>query len=512
MRALVALLLAATLTTWAAPPETRRHLVIVVDGLRPDYVTPEVMPHLTALGARGAVFTRHHAVYPSVTRVNASSFSTGAYPEVHGLLGNSVFFPRADATRFLDTADRDALLKIEAAEGRLLTAPTLGEILQGAGKRMLVVGSGSAGAAWLNNHTVAGGAMLHAAFVVPESLRPAVEALGPLPSKDAPLHERDRHAVDVFLKVGLPRVDPTVSLLWLGALDGTAHAKGVGTPETLEVLRHVDRQIARLQEGLAAAGLLESYDIWVTSDHGFSTHTGGPDIGAVLRPFAGSLPDGSPRVLHSGGAIHVRDGDAALVARIVSALQATPGVGAIFTRGAGAGTPEGRVPGTLSFDVVRWAHPRSAEILFSPEWTDAKNAAGMHGTVSAGGTAGHGSASPWDIHNTLIAAGPDIKRGARIDAPSGNVDLAPTLLQALGLAVPSTMQGRVLVEALAGQPAIAAAAVRTVEHTARTPSGTYAVTARVSVVTVQGRESRYFDGASTTRPAAEKAGPAADRR
>jgi hypothetical protein len=74
------------------------------------------------------------------------------------------------------------------------------------------------------------------------------------------------------------------------------------------------------------------------------------------------------------------------------------------------------------------------------------------------------------------------------------------------------MQGRVLVEALAGQPAIAAAAVRTVEHTARTPSGTYAVTARVSVVTVQGRESRYFDGASTTRPAAEKAGPAADRR
>ena len=111
---------------------TRRHLLIVVDGLRPDYVTAEVMPNLTALGRRGVVFTRHHAVYPTVTRVNASSISTGAYPERHGLMGNSVFFPRVDEARFLDTADRDALLKIAKIEGRLLTAPTLGESLNAA--------------------------------------------------------------------------------------------------------------------------------------------------------------------------------------------------------------------------------------------------------------------------------------------------------------------------------------------------------------------------------------------
>ena len=30
-----------------------RHLLIVLDGLRPDYVTPELMPNLHALGARG---------------------------------------------------------------------------------------------------------------------------------------------------------------------------------------------------------------------------------------------------------------------------------------------------------------------------------------------------------------------------------------------------------------------------------------------------------------------------
>ena len=62
-------------TAEGEPP--RRHLLIVLDGLRPDYVTPELMPNLHALGQRGVVMTRHHAVYPTVTRVNASSISTG---------------------------------------------------------------------------------------------------------------------------------------------------------------------------------------------------------------------------------------------------------------------------------------------------------------------------------------------------------------------------------------------------------------------------------------------------
>ena len=65
------------------PPDRaqQRHLLIVLDGLRPDYVTPALMPNLHALGERGVVFTDHHAVYPTVTRVNAASISTGAYPE-----------------------------------------------------------------------------------------------------------------------------------------------------------------------------------------------------------------------------------------------------------------------------------------------------------------------------------------------------------------------------------------------------------------------------------------------
>ena len=148
-------------------PVPNRHLLIVVDGLRPDYVTPEVMPNLVALGRRGVVFTRHHSVYPTVTRVNASSISTGAYPETHGLMGNTVFFPQVDATRFLDTSDRANLVDIARVEGKLLTAPTLAESLQGAGKRMLAVSSGSSGSSFLLNHTVAGGAIIHLDYALP---------------------------------------------------------------------------------------------------------------------------------------------------------------------------------------------------------------------------------------------------------------------------------------------------------------------------------------------------------
>ena len=483
----------ALLTASVSTQAPHRHLLIVVDGLRPDYVTADVMPNLTALGKRGVVFNRHHSVYPTVTRVNASSISTGAYPETHGLMGNSVFFPRVDAGRFLDTADRNALMKIADVEGKLLTAPTLGESLQSAGRRMLVVSSGSAGSALLNNHTLSGGAILHYGFVVPEALRDQMTAIGPVPPESAPDDARDRYAVDAFLNVGLPRVDPSVTVLWLGALDSTAHEKGVGAAETVAILRRVDAEIKRVEDGLKAAGRFDDYNLWVTSDHGFSTYTGGINLGELLKPFARSLSDGSPRIVSGGGAIYVRDGDDPAVAAIVTALQRTPGVGAIFTRAARAGSFDGRVPGTLSFDAARWNHERSAQILFSPDWTDAPNAHGVRGTTASGGTAGHGSSSPWDIHNTLIAAGPDLKRGVTIDAPSANVDFAPTFLRLLGLPIPASVQGRPLTEALVDGPALRANAVRKHEHTVATPDGAYKVTAIFSTVTTGGRAYRYLD-------------------
>jgi arylsulfatase A-like enzyme len=60
----------------------------------------------------------------------------------------------------------------------------------------------------------------------------------------------------------------------------------------------------------------------------------------------------------------------------------------------------------------------------------------------------HATLSRFDMHNTLIAAGPDFRRGKVSDLPSGNVDLAPTILRILGIKPPQQMDGRVLSEAM----------------------------------------------------------------
>ena len=494
----MAAMLASSTTSCGSNPSARRHLLVVVDGLRPDYVTPAVMPRLVALGARGVVFTRHHSVYPTVTRVNAASISTGTYPEAHGLLGNAVFFPKVAPATFLDTSERQNLLNIAKSEGRLLTAPTLGESLLNAGRRMLVVSSGSTGSTFLVNHTVSGGAILHPRYALPASLEEAMKAVGTPPGDETPPGARDQYAVDALFQVGLPRVDPSVTVLWLGELDSTAHDKGVGEPATIDMLRRVDHQIGRIEEGLKAARLFDQYDIWVTSDHGFSTHTGATDLDAILDPF-GQTSGGLPAIVAGSGAIYLRDAGETALTAIVSALQRTPGIGAIFTRAARRGSLDGVIPGTLSLDAVRWQHERAAPILFSADWTDALNAHGMPGTVSSGGTAGHGSSGPWDIHNTLIAAGPDLKPGLVIDRPSANVDFAPTFLRLLDIDIPSSVQGRVLEEALVGRTSRASDTVRVTEHTVTTPDATYGVTGMFSIVSAGGREFQYFDGARVSR-------------
>lgn len=483
----------------------RTHLVIVVDGLRPDYVTPEVMPRLYRLGRRGIVFTAHHSVFPTVTRVNSPSFVTGSYPETHGLMGNNIYIPKANATKGLDTGEKANLEAAERAEGKLLTTPTLGEILSLTGKKMLAVSSGSSGSAYLLNHSAANGATIHYEFTYPASMGArAAAVLGPVPPHATPNDAQNNYAVDAYLKIGLDEVHPDVTFMWLNDPDGTAHANGIGAELTKKSLSLVDACIGRVEDTLRAKGLLDRTNIVVTSDHGFSTHTGGFRLAALVEPFAKPMPDGSKDIVVAEGAINFRSAsDPARVAAIVAALQKRPEVGAIFTRPVvnragglrSAQSAEGVVPGTLSFDVARWNHPRAGEILVSSNWTGEKNAAGFPGTTTDGGTAGHGASSPYDIHNTLIAAGPDFREHAVSDVPTANVDIAPTLLHLLGMKSAPSMTGRVIEEGLRTGPPPASVRVERVNQTVKTPDGSYQLTAHVSIAAGK----RYLDSTEVVR-------------
>jgi arylsulfatase A-like enzyme len=486
-----------------SPPHT--HLVIVVDGLRPDYVTPDLMPRLVRLGQRGVVFNAHHAVFPTVTRVNSPSFVTGSYPETHGLMGNNIYIPKANPTKGLDTGDKANLEAAERAEGALLTAPTLGEILQPAGRKMLAVSSGSSGSAFLLNHSSTSGSTIHYEFTYPPALAARVEsALGPVPAHATPNDAQNQYAIDAYLTLGLDDIHPDVTFMWLNDPDGTAHANGIGAPLTNRSLALVDAGIGRIEDALRAKGVLDRTNILVTSDHGFSTHIGGLRLAALVEPFAKPMPDGSKDIVVAEGAVYLRSGnDPARIAAIVVALQKRPEVGAIFTRPAATGRAEGVVPGTLSFDVARWNHARAGDILVSANWNGEANAAGFPGKTTDSGTAGHGTSSLYDIHNTLIAAGPDFLEHAVSDVPTANVDLAPTLLRLLGIPAPPTMTGRAIEEALRDGPPLSSVTVEHVADTVKSPDGSYELTAHISIAA--GR--RYLDFTEVKRPTALSAAP-----
>ena len=284
-------------------------------------------------------------------------------------------------------------------------------------------------------------------------------------------------------------------MMWINDPDGTAHSNGIGTELTRKSLSLVDAGIGRIEDALATKGLLDQTNIIVTSDHGFSTHSGGFRLEEFLKPFAKAMPDGGSDIVVAEGAIYLRSGhDRARLTAIVEALQKRPEVGAIFTRS----VPDrsgAEIPGTLSFDVARWNHARSGDVLVSANWNDDVNAAGFGGTTTQTGVAGHGASSPFDIHNTLIAAGPDFKQGVTSDVPTGNVDLAPTLLHLLGIPAPPTITGRAILEGLRSGPLPSAVAFARGAVLVQTPDGWYKLTANVSIV----GGKRYLDSTAVKR-------------
>ncbi|MBT3327042.1 MAG: alkaline phosphatase family protein [Gemmatimonadales bacterium] len=505
MRPFLILATAVALTQCTAPPtdeaQKPRVLILVVDGLRPDYVTPELMPRLNALAEQGVRGLAHHAVFPTETRVNGPSIFTGRYPGGHGQMGNTVFFEQVDSSRVLNAGDAaDLRLIDEATNSALLTAPSLGEILEEQSLTYFAASSGGSGSGLLMNHRGASAGLVHHTFALPDTLDSMVEELlGPVPSiptgsPSVPLAAR---AIDALLRIGVDRADADVLAIWVTEPDGTGHRHGVGAPETLSVLADVDAEIGRLLDGLEERGVLATTNILVTSDHGFSTRTGSESTSALLVEAGLKTSSTSTDVVVAGSAIHVREGGEERISSIVQLLQKTDWVGPVFTR---TGSPEAEVgsqAGTVAFSAVGWSHERSSDILVSPNWSDAVNGFGYAGEVTSPGVAGHGSSSPLDIRATFLASGPDVKPGVTSRVPTGNIDIVPTVLALLGTSVPDGLDGRVISEALLDGPDVVDVEVvaDSIVATTGLDGLRYTLTVHRSWV----GPTMYFDGTSVSR-------------
>src|SRR5882757_565622 len=111
----------------AAPNPPARHVVLMVwDGMRPDFIRPDLTPNLLALAQRGVFFNHHHAVYLSSTEVNGTALATGAQPQRSGIVGNREYRP-AISDRFpVDTQTPEFVNKGDAlTKGRYLSLPTI---------------------------------------------------------------------------------------------------------------------------------------------------------------------------------------------------------------------------------------------------------------------------------------------------------------------------------------------------------------------------------------------------
>ena len=92
--------------------------------------------------------------------------------------------------------------------------------MSSAGKSLLVVSSGSSGATYLLNHTLATGGIIHYEFSRPSELAgDAARALGPAPAAATPNDGRNQYAVDAYLKVALDKLHPDVTFMWLNDPD-----------------------------------------------------------------------------------------------------------------------------------------------------------------------------------------------------------------------------------------------------------------------------------------------------
>jgi arylsulfatase A-like enzyme len=428
-----------------------RVLIVAFDGLQPSQIDPVLTPTIHRLAAHGVTFGRHHAVYPTVTRVNAASLVTGCHPGSHGLMGNTLVVPEWQPQRPVPALEPE-LRRLAEATGRVLLVPTLGELLHSRGLTFGSVVGGTSGNAYVQHPHAArsGGAVLHAEFTLPAGhYAPMVARFGGWPPKRAPELARIRKVGDVLLGYLLPEVDPDVALAWFPEPDTSQHAAGVGSRPAVEALAAADTELGRILEELRMRRV--EPDVLVVSDHGYSTVARRLHIEDVIRDAgfpAGDRPDGVAVAANGGSVLlYVRDPDPPGLERLVGWLARQPWAGALV-----AGQPAGESLGLLPGRLLGIGGPRAPDVALSFRWDSSANASGFRGHAdSAEGAPGlgtHGSASPHELRCTLIAAGPSFRSGLVSELPSGNIDITPTVLRLLAVPTAAVVDGRPLTEAL----------------------------------------------------------------
>jgi phosphonoacetate hydrolase len=228
-----------------------RVVVVMCDGLGLDYVAASDMPTLKRWKGDGT-YAPVKAVMPTVTNANNASICCGAFPEVHGITGNSYFDAESGREEYMESAD-------------LVLAPTLFQRAAAAGVHSALLTAKKKTARLL-----ARGAELVVAAEAPEPAH--VKRWGPAP----PIYSREINYWILQAAVDLLATRPDLGCLYVHTTDYPMHT---WPPEAAESKEHLARLDALLAQAEAAA---PDGSFLLTADHGLNHKTRCWDLARAL--------------------------------------------------------------------------------------------------------------------------------------------------------------------------------------------------------------------------------------
>ncbi|HTV30589.1 MAG TPA: alkaline phosphatase family protein [Xanthobacteraceae bacterium] len=544
-----AMILSAGLSSAALAQAPQPHNVVlfVADGLRFRMVDDRTAPTMAAIARNGVSLLNSHALFPTFTTANASAMATGHMLGDTGDFSNTIDagfeVPGAgkSLTPFLES---DVVLGDvdEHFSGNYLNEATILRLAHDKGYSTASVGK--IGPALIFDPTARTGEqtiLVDDATGTPKGIPLSTEVTDRLKAEQLPLSTPGRgengkpgnlttpgtlsanvvqqdYFAAVTTRVVLPifksRNKPFVLVFWSRDPDGSQHFQGdslnslvpgINGPTSLAAIRNADDDLARIRSALGELGLLDTTDIIVTADHGFSTISkesqtspsiktkysdalpGHLPLGFVALDLAQALnmplidPDDdykaiapgqhtrlgngliggdrkNPKVVvaANGGSdlVYLPDGDKTAAKRIVDFLLTQDYVSGIFV------DPKlGKYSGTLTLDDIALEgtavtpHPAIAINFRSFDTVCGEPVRCTVEIADTGlqqGQGMHGSFSRADTWNFMAMQGPDFKSQFTDPAPASNADLGRTIAELMHLA-PSDkgkLLGRVLTETL----------------------------------------------------------------
>ena len=408
----------------------KRAVLMIIDGLRADMMTPEYTPVLAAIAAGSRVFARQRSVFPSATRVNSASIATGCFPKDHGLFGNAIALDEGDGLNPVSVGPADFRERLRAATGRTLLRPVLAERVRDHGGAVIYSNS-SAGAAHMQDPD-GHGWLYHRSGSFAPGLKPIDGDAGLNVSYDG---VGDAQTTARFCEA--MHASPAVPLFvtWVCEPDHSQHTLELGSPQHREVILGSDRCAAEVKtavEGLRARG--DDVLFILGSDHG---HESVDEIVPVERLL---IDAGFKSDTDSGDVVYASSGMGALI--YLSAQ-------AIDRRDAIASWLEcqdwcGEVYAGAALESIGLTERDGLAVAFSMAKRDESNRYGIRGfghvaadrflKTDAPGLGQHGGLGPFETNPFLIVNCGGFEPGST-ETPSRTVDIAPTILRHLGLPV-----------------------------------------------------------------------------